>query len=181
GEALIPEAVRRRLEGIMVELAAADAELEPGMQLQRDEGGIEHVVVPNKLPLKSGNTLEPGTGAKASFTFDIPEDGHYNLFALINAPTIEDDSWFIKVDDGPWQQWNDNATRGWEWRRQNGYDLKAGRHTLTFANREDGAMLAAVRLTPMNRPQGLGELYADAGPADRLPALSPQGAQRRFI
>src|SRR5690606_33345166 len=92
GEPLLPDALRQQLEGVAIDVVAGDARRDRGVQLRRDEEGVEHLVVPNRQPLKSGNTLEPGTGAEATFTFEVPETGHYNLFALINAPTIEDDS-----------------------------------------------------------------------------------------
>ena len=181
GLPLLGPAGRARVESAQIDLPAASASHEAPMTLSRGEDGVEYLVVPNRQPLKSGNTLEPGTGAKASFEFEVTEGGLYNLFALINAPTIEDDSWFVKMDLGPWKPWNDNATRGWEWRRQGTYDLRPGRHTITIANREDGAMLSAIRLTPRQTASTLAEIHAADAPADWLGTFRRGGAEGRGI
>ena len=79
------------------------------------------------------------------------------------------------------QAWNDNATGGWEWRKQGAYDLKPGRHTLTVANREDGAMLSQIRLTPRQSAEGLDETFAADGPADVLPAFNAAVPRTRHL
>lgn len=184
GEPLLPEALRSAMEGIEINLSAEEGEIEAPMQVKRD-GEITYVVVPNDEEdpgSTAGNTLTPGGGAKASYKFTVPQDGTYNLFMLVNTPTNKDDSWFIRIDDGEWQSWNDiGARRPWDWRKQGSYELKKGRHTLTIANREDGSMFSRIRLTPRNTPQKLGEKFADSGPADTLPPFNRFTNTRQFI
>lgn len=182
GEPLLPALLRNTIEGVEIDLAAEDGRVEEPMRLQRDSE-IAYLVVPNdeETP-NSGNTLVAGEGPKAHFEFTVPEKGMYNLFMLVNVPTNNDDSWFVKVDDGEWQSWNDiGARQPWDWRKQNSYELSAGEHTLTIANREDGAMFSQIRFTQRNTPEKLSEKFAASGPADVLPTFTPHTNTRQFI
>lgn len=182
GVPLLPEAVRESIEGIEIDLRAEEGEIQAPMVVKK-EGEITYVVVPNQGEGEVlGNTLTAGEGAKATYRFTVPEDGNYNLFMLVNVPTNKDDSWFIRMDEGQWHDWNDiGAREPWDWRKQNSYELEAGEHTLVIANREDGAMFSRIRLTPRNTARTLDEQFAASGAADVLPAFNRHANQRQFI
>ena len=91
GRPLLSATLRERLGGTVIDLPADAAKAERPMTLRRD-GEVSYLVVPNRVPAKSGNTLTPGAGAKAVFTFEAPNADTYNLFARINAPSPDDDS-----------------------------------------------------------------------------------------
>ncbi len=73
------------------------------------------------------------------------------------APTVEDDSFWVRMDGGSWIRWNEVALgSSWHWDEAHNSDagdavvtfnLAAGSHTLTFAYREDGARLDRLLIT----------------------------------
>jgi O-glycosyl hydrolase len=101
-------------------------------------------------------------------TFNITEAGNYTLWGRAKVPTADDDSFWLKMDDGSWIMWNNitgNAT--WQWDdvhdSNNGntvvsYQLTQGSHTLIICYREDGAGLDKLYLTNTgNIPSGSGD------------------------
>jgi glucuronoarabinoxylan endo-1,4-beta-xylanase len=101
---------------------------------------------------------------QVSFTFNTSENGTYKVWSRNKAPTANDDSYWVKMDDGAWVMWNSisgGATFVWDYVRNsdnNSYYLTAGSHTLTFAYREDGTQLDKIYVTNTGTvPTGLGD------------------------
>ena len=98
----------------------------------------------------------PDPEGRASFDFSLERPGTYGLQALVFAPTQDDNSFWVRIDDRPWIQWTGIAPSGnWQWsdvrdagdnHRLVEFDLSAGKHRLVFAYREDGTMLEQVAL-----------------------------------
>ncbi len=66
----------------------------------------------------------------------------------VNCPGINNDSWHIKVGENPYVNWNDLSGSGWRWIKfPNEYPLEKGNHVLVINQREDGAMMARIKLT----------------------------------
>ncbi|HQV30855.1 MAG TPA: GDSL-type esterase/lipase family protein [Calditrichia bacterium] len=110
--------------------------------------------------------------------FQVDSAGSYNLIVRINCPTYDDDSFWIKMDDGNFELHNGLVTGGWEWRNLNAYTLGEGPHTLTIAFREDGALLDKICLATLGIPPlGLGEEAENACLATGLldPPSPPSG------
>lgn len=112
--------------------------------------------------------VEPGTqslsqppAGSESFiiiTFPIDSAGNYSVFARLNCPTYDDDSYWVKMDNGNFQMYNGLVTSGWEWKKLNEYTLTHGEHTLTIAYREDGAKLDKICISNYPYPPlGKGE------------------------
>lgn len=104
------------------------------------------------LTIKSGNnSLGSGPSDVAgllSYTFDVEESGTYNLFARVICPTADDDSFWIKMNNGSFAMWNGISAPSWQWHRfPSGFSLSKGAHTLTIGYREDGAKLDKLWLT----------------------------------
>lgn len=159
-----------------IDLMAADGPVGEPWVVKQTEDGRSYIVVPNGY----GNVLKAEEAPAITYEFDVPADGHYRLFMLINCPNDKDDSWFIRIDDGKWMTWNDMGTRSdWDWRQQGEYDLKAGRHKLTIAHREDGAMLSRIRFTERPSAIRLEEQYASPVPANQLPTFDRRLAGQR--
>ncbi len=101
-------------------------------------------------------------------SFDVTEPGNYILWGRVKVPSADDDSFWIRMDDGSWVMWN-SITGGatWQWDdvhdSNNGsavvsYQLTEGTHTLTICYREDGAGLDKLYLTNTGAtPSGLGD------------------------
>lgn len=83
-------------------------------------------------------------------TFKIDNAGTYNFLGKAIGPTATDDSYWVKVDDGPFVAANGLASSKWQWGRLTIADLSAGPHTLTITYREDGAKLDKVLITNSN-------------------------------
>lgn len=98
-----------------------------------------------------------GDGA-ISFPFTVSKDTTYHIFGLLNCPTADDDSYWLKVDDGDYVMCNGLGTSGWQWLEMYNYALTSGEHTLTLTYREDGAKLDKICISSYSvAPTGLGE------------------------
>ena len=105
-----------------------------------------------------------GCAGRAPLLTPSPRAGHtpqsagtYKLWGRVIAPTDDDDSFWVRVDNGAWTDWND-ITAGSAWHWANVTDdtnsdapvlagLSAGTHTIAVAYREDGAKLDRVLIT----------------------------------
>ena len=109
--------------------------------------GGKYVVVTG---LNSPTTAPAGAAAAVVLSFTIDSAASYNINARLNAPTADDDSYYIKVDSGAFVSVNGLGTTGWGWVRLSTATLSVGTHTLTIAYREDGAKLDKVLITTSN-------------------------------
>lgn len=102
------------------------------------------------------------------FTFEIPQDGVYRLWGRVRVPSADDDSFWVKMDDGDWILWNSitgGASWGWDDIHNSNaggnaevYNLSSGEHKLYITYREDGAELDKILVVNnSNVPTGLGE------------------------
>ena len=104
-------------------------------------------------------TSTPTDSASAIYIpFTVDSSGNYNLFARVNCPTFDDDSFWAKMDDGNFVMYNGLANSGWQWAQLNSFDLAKGEHMLTITYREDGAKLDKICISNNAvLPSGLGE------------------------
>lgn len=92
----------------------------------------------------------PGATGSIVFPFTIDSAASYNLMARLNCATANDDSYWVKFDDGAFVTVNNLTTTGWQWMRLSNGNLTVGQHTVTIAYREDGAKLDKILLTTSN-------------------------------
>ncbi|MFA9391121.1 MAG: GDSL-type esterase/lipase family protein [Prolixibacteraceae bacterium] len=76
--------------------------------------------------------------------FSVDSTGEYSVSARLNCPSADDDSFWIKLDDGEFEMINGLATSGWQWKTFVTYALELGDHLLTIGYREDGAKLDKI-------------------------------------
>jgi hypothetical protein len=82
----------------------------------------------------------------------------YVIYARCNNPTADDDSFWVKVDGGPFTMVNGLGTSGWQWVSFGSHNLTAGPHVLTIGFREDGAKLDKISISDFPfAPQGTGQ------------------------
>jgi hypothetical protein len=100
----------------------------------------------------SNSTAAAPAGASGAVTFAFKADtaATYNVVARLNAPTANDDSYWVKFDNGPFVTINGLTTSGWQWLRLTSSTLSVGAHTFTIAYREDGAKLDKLLFTTSN-------------------------------
>ena len=104
--------------------------------------------------------------SRISFNFTAAE-GTYNLFALVDAPTGANDSFYVRVNNGTWINWNGFSNiNGFTWNQLRNsneaeafvkINLETGYNTVEFAHRESGVALDKIYLTKSNNiPNGQG-------------------------
>jgi hypothetical protein len=111
-----------------------------------------------KPGLQSLSQAPTGNESLILVSFSVDTTGNYSVFARLNCPTPNDDSFWVKMDDGAFQSKNGLGTSGWEWRKFDDYMLTEGDHTLAIAYREDGAKLDKIGVSNAAfAPLGMGE------------------------
>ncbi len=109
------------------------------------------------------------------FEVNYIEPGTYQLQARINAPDNHSDSYYVRVNNGPWIPWRSGIRQGagfrWNVFPEGGFYLSSGRNTIDFANRENGVMLDKIYLGPSTIPlRGLGDPVAECYVEEYTPA-----------
>jgi len=100
----------------------------------------------------------PATESLAEFPFAITKDSTYYLYARLNCPSYDDDSFWVQMDDGDFTVYNSLVTSGWQWVQLDSFDLAPGEHILNISYREDGAKLDKICLTNyLEAPIGMGD------------------------
>ena len=111
-----------------------------------------------KAGIQSLNSAPTDSTDYIIIPFSIDSAGSYSVFARLNDPTYNDDSYWVKMDDGAFEMDNGLVTSGWGWLKFNDYILTQGEHNLVIAYREDGAELDKICITNSGiSPIGIGE------------------------
>ena len=103
---------------------------------------------------------EPATGPEdlIKIPFKVDTSGTFNLYARLYCPNADDDSFWLKMDDGEFVMANGLGTSGWQWKNLNQYSLGKGDHLLTLSYREDGARLDKICISNFaTAPEGFGD------------------------
>lgn len=106
---------------------------------------------------EAASRKEPHPDGRSTHTFHVEEPGTYVAWARVMAPAGDADSFWVRVDAGPWFKWKGiEVGRSWRWvPLYEEYDsdaplelnLDAGEHTLALAPREGGVMLDRIVIT----------------------------------
>ena len=106
----------------------------------RASGG-KYIMV--KAGNNANNTAPITESGWVTYTFHIKAANTYALWMRTICPTANDDSFWIRMDDGDWKSWNGiPSSTSWTWNQANGsYYLAEGTHTLSIGYREDGSKL----------------------------------------
>ncbi len=91
-------------------------------------------------------------------SFTINADTSYYVYGRFNNPTTNDDSYWIKIDNGDFELIDGLTTTDWQWLELKSYNLVAGEHTISIAFGEDGGLLdkLAIKNSRIN-PVDIGE------------------------
>ncbi|MFZ4763796.1 MAG: LamG-like jellyroll fold domain-containing protein [Roseimicrobium sp.] len=103
-----------------------------------------------------GATL-PASRGIARYTVQVAAAGQYVLWGKRICPTAADDSFWFRIDGGPWYAWNyQGGVTAWAWDDLHDsnvsnarviFPLSSGTHAIEIAYREDGAKLDRLYLT----------------------------------
>jgi acetylxylan esterase len=116
----------------------------------------QYVVSPSAQSLSSAPTTSAGW---VQLAFNAPSAGTYNVWFRKKTPTADDDSFWIRMDNGGWTLWNNmGSSSSWSWvKAPVTYTVSAGNHTFHVGLRENGAQLDKIYLTTGNdTPTGTG-------------------------
>jgi hypothetical protein len=97
--------------------------------------------------LNSPDEAPSGEQSTLQIPFTVSKDAVYYLYGRANCSSSDDDSFYVKVDEGEFTVINGMFTTGWEWVRMTNMALTPGEHNLTIAYREDGARIDKVAFT----------------------------------
>lgn len=82
----------------------------------------------------------------------VSADTTYYLYGRFNNPDANGNSFWIKVDDGDFELYDDLTTDGWEWLELKSLDLTAGEHTISVAIAKNGAKLDKIVIKNSQSP-----------------------------
>lgn len=182
GNPVFPEADTTGTESIYLEAECAVVGSDWEELPDAEASGGSYVTV--QAGLNSTASAPTGEGSTVSFPFTVSKDTTYYFFVRGNHPTADDDSYWVKLNDGPFVMANGLGTNGWQWVDLTSFisstELTAGDHTLTIAYREDGALLDKVAISSFSfGPFELGDREATNCPEDTtstgIGALPPEG------
>lgn len=133
-----------------IEAEAAAVILEPFTRgSDPTASGGEFVWVPGEEGVDGGSLM-----ARVAWVLNIPTDGNYELWARVKAPTPKDDSFYVRVRQGPGAplertEWHTGCHADWDWvcaTPKAQVALRKGRAVVEFHCREDGTRLDALFL-----------------------------------
>lgn len=90
------------------------------------------------IPMDANNMI--------TMTITLPDDTTYYLYARCKNSSSASDAFWIKLDDGSFELFDNLTTNGWEWKELKSLHLSSGVHTITIAVAEEGAQLDKLAL-----------------------------------
>lgn len=111
-----------------------------------------------KAGIQSTSAAPADSSGLITIPFTVSKDTTYTIFARMNNPTADDDSYWLKIDNGSFVMCNGLATSGWGWLSLAKPLLAKGNHKITIGYREDGATLDKICISSStDEPLGMGE------------------------
>ena len=145
-------------------------------------GGFFSAKQPSNLSVPTATGLPD----QVTYEVEVNEAGTYYMYARMATPDLGKNSFFVKIDDGDWVDFNteldgsDLVADGFEWKQVNDmgdtltFDLAAGNHTIYLAKREAGTQIDKLHLRQDTiAPTGFGKVSLNCLPSDLTPTRAP--------
>lgn len=145
GKSTFPVPDSRNVESISQEMETT--QFGSDWRVREDAKASNQKYLTIKSGLNSPNTVPQGKSGTLKFEFKVTRQAKYFIFAKVNCPTADDDSFWLKIDEGKFAMANGLRTSGWEWVKLDAMELKPGKHTLAMTYREDGAAIDKITIT----------------------------------
>ena len=118
--------------------------------INEDETASKGYYINVKPGNNSTGSASSGVPGRVDYTFEVEEGGTFHLVARVICPNANDDSFWLSMDRGSVDMWNNiGPSQDWSWESYGStYNLTPGSHTLQVWYREDGAKLDKLWLTP---------------------------------
>jgi endo-1,4-beta-xylanase len=115
----------------------------------------------NYLTTKAGveSTSKVSTDAESYITIPVTVDttGVFGIYARVNCPTSNDDSFWMKVNNGQFRKISSLTTTGWSWKLLSNLTLNKGDNQIILSYCEDGALLDKICVSNyIFPPSGMG-------------------------
>jgi hypothetical protein len=124
----------------------------------KNSGASNSTYVTVKSGLNGISEAPTDSASAIYFPFTVNTDTTFYVFARVSCSTVNDDSYWVKMDDGLFEMSDGLGTNGWDWVLLTSAELTADEHTLTIAFSEDGAKLDKICISSYPYlPTGKGE------------------------
>jgi len=153
-----PALGRRNMAGIeTVTFEAEGASVGSNWEILNDAQASDGRYVTAISGVQSIQAPPTETRGVVSISFSVKSRGSYAVFARVNCPSADDDSFWVRMDDGDFAMFNGLGTSGWSWVKLSNFRLTPGEHTLAIGYREDGAKLDKISVSNDSySPVGMG-------------------------
>jgi lysophospholipase L1-like esterase len=126
-----------------------------------------------KAGFNSTSEVPDDNTSTITIPFTVNYDSTYYVYARVNGSGSNHDSYWLKMDDGIFIQYDNLSTSGWEWKEVNNYLLTTGEHSITFAYSEDSVKLDKLFITNDTVvPTGIGKPAISVCMPDTLSHIS---------
>jgi len=105
------------------------------------------------------STTSASTDAESHIVIPISVDttSSFGVYARVKCPSVNDDSFWMKVNNGQFRKINSLTTTGWSWKLLSNVTLNKGDNLLTISYCEDGALLDKICVSNyIFPPSGMG-------------------------
>ena len=102
-------------------------------------GRPDRVLTYAAKPNRAGRKVD-GVGL-AQYQVKLPKDGQYCFWFRCWFPDMKGDSFYLRVNDGAWRRISQGKRFEWRWIKGPDVSLKAGRHRIQIAGREDDVVI----------------------------------------
>lgn len=116
-------------------------------ETQTDTNASNHRYVTPKTGSESIDEAPTADADHIVLPFSLDRSGTFTLFGRLDCPSADDDSLWLKMNDGDFERMNGLGTSGWQWIALGKHTLKSGDHKLTIGMREDGLKLDKICLS----------------------------------
>ena len=140
----------------------------------------EYVWAPNDN--STGGAPADIAANRVRFTLDNTEGGTFLLYARVNAPSGQEDSYWVRINGGPWQRWWQGLTTTanaftWKAFTFNSFRLADGSNTIDFAFREGRTKLDKIYVTKTaSAPSGQGATASNCEVQPNRPPIAVASA-----
>ncbi len=129
------------------ESAVGQTNLPPFVQ-KTDTDGTNFMVVPNGTGDVNSTSVTNLNGI-AAYNFNLSADSDVTIDARVLFANFSEDSFWHRMDGGPWTKQQGSPSAGWQWLSFTNYpSLASGDHTFEIVRSEDGAKIDQFRFTP---------------------------------
>jgi hypothetical protein len=149
GDASYIEAESGELQGFTI---TSDATASGGAHVEAESGRVDS---------------SPNAGPRAAYDFSVERSGRYVTWVRLRGPHVQADSFFARMDGGPWFETSLTTGDAFHWVAIHDFDLaqrrrdpmvvtlEAGRHRLEIHNREGGTMIDRFYVTALGDVPGV--------------------------